>query len=58
MIKSSAIFCTPERFFDDSQEIMAQFGMGVLRKNDDGQVIRKVTQNSKNAQNTSRIIQT
>lgn len=26
----SRIFCDPERFIDDSQEVMAQFGMGVL----------------------------
>lgn len=41
----SRIFCDPERFTDDSQEIMAQFGMGVLyEKNDDGEPIRSVTQ--------------
>ena len=40
----SRIFCDPERFTDDSQEIMAQYGMGVLyEKNDDGETIRKVT---------------
>lgn len=40
----SRIFCDPERFTDDSQEVMAQYGMGVLyEKNDDGEVIRKVT---------------
>lgn len=40
----SRIFCDPERFTDDSQEIMAQYGMGVLYdKNDDGEVIRIVT---------------
>ncbi len=39
----SRIFCDPERFTDDSQEIMAQFGMGVLyEKSDDGEIIRKV----------------
>jgi N-formylglutamate amidohydrolase len=46
MVKAefSRIFCDPERFTDDSQEIMAQFGMGVLyEKNDEGEVIRKVT---------------
>ena len=46
MIKAefSRIFCDPERFTDDSQEIMAQFGMGVLyEKNDDGEMMRIVT---------------
>ena len=46
MIKAnfSRIFCDPERFTDDSQEIMAQFGMGVLyEKNDDGELMRVVT---------------
>lgn len=46
MIKAefSRIFCDPERFTDDSQEIMAQFGMGVIyEKNDEGETIRKVT---------------
>ncbi len=46
MVKAefSRIFCDPERFTDDSQEIMAQYGMGVLyEKNDDGVTIRKVT---------------
>lgn len=46
MVKAefSRIFCDPERFPDDSQEIMAQYGMGVLyEKNDDGETIRKVT---------------
>lgn len=40
----SRIFCDPERFSDDSQEIMAQYGMGVLyEKNDAGEVMRNVT---------------
>lgn len=40
----SRIFCDPERFTDDSQEIMAQYGMGVLyEKNDDGKTIRTIT---------------
>lgn len=46
MIKAefSRIFCDPERFTDDAQEIMAQFGMGVLyEKNDDGEIIRSIS---------------
>jgi N-formylglutamate amidohydrolase len=46
VIKSdfSRIFCDPERFTDDSQEIMAQYGMGVLyEKNDDGELMRIVS---------------
>lgn len=40
----SRIFCDPERFTDDSQEVMAQYGMGVLyEKSDEGEEIRKVT---------------
>ena len=46
MIKAdfSRIFCDPERFTDDSQEVMAQYGMGVLyEKSDEGEIIRIVT---------------
>lgn len=40
----SRIFCDPERFTDDSQEVMAQYGMGVLyEKSDNGEEIRIVT---------------
>ena len=40
----SRIFCDTERFSDDNQEIMAQFGMGVLyEKTDDGQLLRKIS---------------
>ncbi len=40
----SRSFCDPERFSDDSQEVMAQYGMGVLyEKTDDGRLMRKVT---------------
>lgn len=40
----SRIFCDPERFTDDQQEVMAQYGMGVLyEKSDEGEVIRKVS---------------
>jgi N-formylglutamate deformylase len=39
----SRIFCDPERFTDDSQEVMAQYGMGVLyEKSDNGDEIRMV----------------
>ena len=34
----SRIFCDPERFTDGTQEIMAQYGMGVLyEKSDEGE---------------------
>lgn len=40
----SRIFCDPERFTDDSQEVMAQFGMGVLyQKKDNGEAMRIVS---------------
>lgn len=40
----SRIFCDPERFTDDAQEVMAQYGMGVLyEKNDAGERIRTIT---------------
>jgi N-formylglutamate amidohydrolase len=40
----SRIFCDPERFTDDAQEVMAQYGMGVLyEKSDNGDEIRIVT---------------
>ena len=40
----SRIFCDTERFSDDSQERMSQFGMGVLyEKTDTGEPLRKVT---------------
>lgn len=40
----SRVFCDPERFSEDSQEVMAQFGMGVLyEKSDVGIPIREVS---------------
>lgn len=41
----SRIFCDVERFADDDQEVMAQFGMGALyEKNDDGEAMRVITE--------------
>lgn len=40
----SRIFCDPERFTDDTREVMAQYGMGVLyKKSDSGKIIREVS---------------
>ncbi|MBT5932177.1 MAG: N-formylglutamate amidohydrolase, partial [Flavobacteriales bacterium] len=46
----SRVFCDPERFSEDSQEVMAQFGMGVLyEKSDEGIPIREVSPNLREA---------
>jgi N-formylglutamate deformylase len=40
----SRIFCDTERFSEDNEEVMAQFGMGVLyEKTDNGKLLRKIT---------------
>lgn len=40
----SRIFCDTERFSEDSQEIMAQYGMGVLyNKTDSGESLRNIS---------------
>ena len=40
----SRVFCDVERFSEDAQEVMAQYGMGVLyNKTDDGQTLRSLT---------------
>ena len=40
----SRLFCDPERFPDDKDEVMSQFGMGVLyEKSDAGKIIRTIT---------------
>lgn len=45
----SRIFCDTERFSDDSQEIMAQFGRGALyEKTDTGEHLRQVSSDLRN----------
>jgi N-formylglutamate deformylase len=51
MVKAefSRVFCDVERFVDDSQEVMAQYGMGVLyEKSDAGETIRMLTPELRN----------
>lgn len=44
----SRVFCDTERFADDSQELMAKFGMGVCyERSDDGKVIRNMNESLK-----------
>lgn len=50
----SRVFCDPERFADDSQEVMAALGMGVLyEKSDSGSKIREL-----NAEDRAEILDT
>ena len=40
----SRVFCDPERFTNDAEEVMYQYGMGVLYElSDEGQMMREVT---------------